>query len=129
MNSALTKVRPLDRPETGLPARLAEFLRAQHPHHTVKAVMSALAAVGEHVGADTVKNWVGGEKWPTWPSHLEALLRAYGADLADAVFGPSVLDAIELEARALATERRRLAEREAHLAAARQNRRQFLGKA
>lgn len=121
MSLALTKVRPLDGPETGLPERLGKFLRERHPLQPVKQVQSALALLGEHVAGDTIKNWVAGEKWPSWPSHLDALMRAYGQDLADAVFSPSLLVAEQLEEQRIARLEAEAAARRARLDHARQH--------
>lgn len=133
MMGGLHKVRPLEGPDSGwrdsgLAQRLGGFLRETHPHHTAKGVMNDLAVVGEFVGAETVKNWVAGEKWPSWPSHLDALLRAYGEAFSLAVFGPSLCAAEDLEEQKLARAEREIAARRAQLDAARQHRRTFLGK-
>lgn len=120
MSGTLARVRPLDGPET-LPARLSDFLRRQHPHHTVKSVQQALALTGEHVGADTVKNWVAGEKWPSWWTHLEGLMRAYGQDFYAGVLAPSILSADQLEEQRISRLEAEAADRRARLDRARQH--------
>lgn len=108
--------------------RLADFLTKAHPHHTAKLVQRDLAAVGVEVGMDAIKKWLSGA-WPSWASHLEGLLSAYGQDLVEAVFLPAVMTADELELARIARAEAELAARRERLAWAQQHRRRFLGKA
>ena len=133
MRPAVIKVSLLEGNEIGrdpgLAGRLRDFLLQQHPHHTAKSVQQTLAALGVEVGLDAIKKWLATESpsWPSWPSHVEGLLIAYGQDLVDAVFLPAVQSAEEIELARIARAEAELATRRERLEAARQHRRQFLG--
>lgn len=132
MTPALIKVSHLEGndfgADAGLPGRLAAFLAQAHPHHTAKGVQVALAELGETVGLDAIKKWVAGTAWPTWPSHLEALLSAYGQDFVEAVLLPSVWTAEDLELARISRAQAELTARRERMEAARTHRRQFLGR-
>lgn len=134
MRPAVIKVSLLEGNEIGrdpgLPERLRDFLVQQHPHHTAKSVQQALAAVGVEVGLDAIKKWLadGAPSWPSWPSHVEGLLIAYGQDLVEAVFLPAVMSAEDLERARIARAEAELASRRERLAAC-QQRRRLLGQA
>lgn len=133
MRPALVKVSHLEGNEigrdSGLAGRLRDFLLQQHPHHTAKSVQQALASVGVEVGLDAIKKWLadGAPSWPSWPSHVEGLLTAYGQDLVDVVMLPAVMTAEELEEARIARAEIELAARRERLDAARKHRRRFLG--
>lgn len=124
---ALIKVSHLEGTETGLAERLASFLAQEHPHHTAKEVQGRLAEEGEVIGLDAIKKWVAGGAWPSWPSHVDALLRAYGQALVVHVFMPSVQSAEERELARISEAEQQLAARRARLDAARNDRRERLG--
>lgn len=133
MRPALIKVSLLEGNEigrdAGLAGRLRDFLVTQHPHHTAKSVQQDLALLGVEVGLDAIKKWLAADapSWPSWPSHVEGLLSAYGQDLVDAVFLPAVMSAEDLELARIARAEAELATRRERLEAARQHRRKFLG--
>lgn len=127
MVPALIKVSHLEGNEIGLACRLASFLSAQHPHHTAKEVQGRLADEGEEVGLDAIKKWVAGASWPSWPSHVDALLRAYGQAMVVHVFMPSVQSAEDRELAQISEAEQQLAARRARLDAARKDRRERLG--
>lgn len=134
MRPAVIKVSLLEGNEIGrdpgLAGRLRDFLVQQHPHHCAKSVQQALAAVGVEVGLDAIKKWLadGAPSWPSWPSHVEGLLIAYGQDLVEAVFLPAVMSAEDLERARIARAEAELATRRERLAAC-QQRRRLLGQA
>ena len=134
MRPAVIKVSLLEGNEIGrdpgLAGRLRDFLAQQHPHHTAKCVQQALAEIGVEVGLDAIKKWLAdaSPSWPSWPSHVEGLLNAYGQDLVDAVFMPTVQTAEQLELARIARAEAELASRRERLAAC-QQRRRLLGQA
>ncbi|KQV66612.1 hypothetical protein [Caulobacter sp. Root343] len=131
MRPAVIKVSLLEGNEIGrdpgLAGRLRDFLVQKHPHHTAKSVQQALAALGVEVGLDAIKKWLTGA-WPSWPSHVEALLGAYGQDLVEAVFLPAVMSAEDLQLARIARDEAELAMRRERLLA-HQHRRRLLAQA